>query len=96
MKKRFARRKTISKKDIVKHDKVLLTNEQFNKLIDNFGEDLTMFAIKLLNDKIKSNLTDRKLRKAKNHYQYFRSDGKIINFALEVMNSSKKYGYILY
>ncbi len=96
MRKKYARRKEISHKDIEKFGRVLLTKEQYNKLVENFGEDLVTFAIKLLDDKIKANNTDKKLCNAKNHYQYFRSDSKIISFALEVMNSSEKYGCIFY
>ena len=94
MRKKYARRKEIQQEDVEKYGEVLLTGEQFNRLVENFGEDLTKFAIQLLNDKLRGG--DKALRKAKNHYQYFRADGKIINFALEVMNSSEKYGYIFY
>lgn len=96
MRKKHIRKQKIKPQDIKNYGLVLLTQEQFDRLIENFGEDLTMFAVKLLNDKIKVDRSDGKLRKAKNHYQYFRSDSKIILFALEVMNSSQKYGHIYF
>ncbi len=96
MRKKYARRKKVSLKDIKSYGNVRLTDEQLNKLINNYGEDLTMFAIRLLDDKIKSEPLNSRMKKAKTHYQYFRNDGKIILFALEVMNSSEKYGHIFY
>ena len=96
MRKKFFRRKKITKEDTVKIDNVLLTKYQLETLYENYGEDLTNFAIKLLNEKIKSNGNDKNLVFAANHYQYFRKDGKIINFALEIMNNIGGYGRIYY
>ncbi len=96
MKKKYYRRKDILKQDIKKFGKVLLTQKQYEKLIAIYGEDLTNFAIRLLDEKISTNKNDKKLCYAKNHYQYFRRDSKIINFALEMLNSTKNYGPIQY
>ena len=96
MRKKHFRRKDILNKDTVKYGKVFLTTAQVEKLKANYGEDLIKYAIQLLNEKIISNPHDKKLCNAKNHYQYFRSDGKIINFALEMFNNVKSYGHIWY
>ena len=96
MKKKHARRKPICREDNIEFGLVLLTQNQYEKLVANFGEDLTKFAISLLNDKIKYNPQDKRLVNAVNHYQYFRKDGKLICFALEVMNISDIYGPLRY
>ncbi len=96
MKKRYFRRKDLNNKNILKFGKVLLTKTQADKLVTVYGEDLTKFAIQLLNEKITSNPQDKKLCNAKNHYQYFRKDSKIINFALEMLNNTKSYGPLWY
>lgn len=96
MKKKHLRRKIPIPEDNIKFGKVLLTENQYKKLVENFGEDLTNFAIMLLNDKIRYNPQDKRLTDAINHYQYFRRDGKLLNFALEVMNTSERYGPLSY
>lgn len=96
MRKKFYRRKDILKQEIKKFGNVLLTEKQYKKLIETYGEDLTTFAIQLLNEKILTNKYDRNLYYAKNHYQYFRKDSKIINFALEMLNNATNYGPIKY
>ena len=96
MKKELTRRKEISPNEIKRFGEVRLTETQFLRLVDRYGEDLTLFAIKLLDDKIKYKKNSSKYKKAITHYQHFRSDGELINFALEMMNSSEKYGCILY
>ncbi len=96
MKNEFTRRNKISLNEVKNFGNVRLTEAQFLRLIDTYGEDLALFAIKLLDEKIKFNKNVSKYKKAVTHYQHFRSDGKLINFALEVMNSSEKYGCILY
>lgn len=96
MRKKFSRRKKISEPDKLQIGQVLLTKYQLNKLYENYGEDLTNFAIRLLNEKINSNRNDKSLILATNHYQYFRKDGKIINFALEIMNNLGECGRVLY
>ena len=96
MKKEKRKRHFLRSNEVNKFGKVLLTEFQFQKLIENYGEDLVLFAIKLLNDKIICNRTNKNLVNAKCHYQYFRKDGKIINFALENMNCVGSCGKILY
>ena len=96
MKKKHLRRKIPTPEDNIRFGNVLLTANQHNKLVENFGEDLTNFAIMLLNDKIKYNSHDKRLVNSTNHYQYFRRDGKLISFALEVMNTSDYYGPLSY
>ena len=96
MKKKHFRRKDLNNKNILNFGKVLLTKPQADKLVATYGEDLAKFAIQLLNEKIISNPQDKKLYNAKNHYQYFRKDSKIINYALEMLNNTKSYGPIWY
>lgn len=96
MKKKHLRRKIPLPEDNIKFGNVLLTENQHKKLVENLGEDLTNFAIMLLNDKIKYNSQDKRLVNATNHYQYFRRDGKLVSFALEVMNTSDIYGPLAY
>ena len=96
MKKKYYRRKNILKEDIKNFGRVLLTQKQYEKLVESYGEDLSKFAIQLLNEKILANKNDTNLYNAKNHYQYFRKDGKIINFAMEMLNNTIKYGPIWY
>ena len=91
MKKKYARRKSICVEDCVQLGQVFLTKVQISKLQELYGEDLFAFAVMLLNDKIRQNPHNSKLSNSKNHYQFFRSDGKIINFALEMLNNSSVY-----
>ena len=96
MTKKSARRKSITAKDSKEYGQVLLTDKQYNTLINTYGEDLTLLAIRLLNDKINSNRFNKKLIKAKNHYQYFRRDGRILNFALDILNTAGACGTVHY
>ncbi len=96
MKSELTRRKERFPYEIKKFGEVRLTEAQFLKLVERYGEDLTSFAIKLLDDKIKYKKNSSKYKNVITHYQHFRSDGELINFALEMMNSSEKYGCILY
>ena len=96
MRRNFAKCKPIFTQYTKKYGQVLLTDNQYNTLIENYGEDLTKFMIHLLNDKITANRFNKRLVSATNHYQYFRRDGKILNFALEIMNNAEASGAIYY
>lgn len=96
MRKKISKRKLIIEQEPRKYGQVLLTEKQYNTLIKNYGEDLTVFAIQLLNEKISANRFNKQLVNSTNHYQHFRKDGKIINYALEIMNNVGASGTVFY
>lgn len=61
---------------------VILTQSQYETLIEKYGFNLLIIALSILENWLKSNPNGLKYR-GKNNYGHFRSDGWVINTARE-------------
>jgi len=61
---------------------VILTEYQYNKLIERYGISLIQAALKILDEWLNCSQTGNKY-KGKNNYAHFRSDGWLINEAMQ-------------
>ena len=61
---------------------VELTSEQYFTLLDKYGADLLVIALKILDDWLWHGRNTSCKYTGKNHYAYFRSDGWLVNEAI--------------
>ena len=61
---------------------VLLTPKQYSSLLEKYGYELLIKALKILNNWLHSAPSAKKSAKI-NHFSYFRKDGWVINMATE-------------
>ena len=62
---------------------VILTENEYYKLIKKYGNEILSAALKILEDWLTNSPTGRKIR-GKNNYALFRSDGWLINEAKRI------------
>lgn len=74
----------ISTFDIPDFKTVILTEKQYNNLLNRYGEALLNKALEILNNWLNTKPFGIKY-KGKNNYAHFRSDGWVINTAKEYM-----------
>lgn len=78
------------RKEIDGIEYVNLTEEHYEKLIDKYGDELTLKAISLLDTWLSKKGKSAKQYIGKNHYAHFRSDSWVIQNAKESLGMNKK------
>lgn len=68
---------------------VIITPEQYQKLIIQYGENIVSFSLKLLDDWLNSSSPVANKYVGKNNYAFFRSDGWLINEAIRKLKCNQ-------